>query len=127
VAKSENSYRRRPYRLRFEASYNRLQKVKEYCDNRLCTHNEERTDYPIYAKKVAEAVVSGEYDAGILVCGTGVGISIAANKVERHPLCCFARKPTAQSSRGNHNNANVLAFGSRVIGTSTAEAMLTLF
>jgi ribose 5-phosphate isomerase B len=90
------------------------------------THNEERTDYPIYAKKVAEAVVSGEYDAGILVCGTGVGISIAANKVDGIRCVVCSEAYSAKLAR-EHNNANVLAFGSRVIGTSTAEAIVDAF
>lgn len=83
------------------------------------TYNTEAVDYPIYAKKAAEAVVSGECDKGILICGTGIGISIAANKVKgiRAALChdVFSAKATRQ-----HNDANMLAMGARVIGPGLA-------
>lgn len=79
------------------------------------TYGAESVDYPDYALPVAEAVASGEYDYGILICGTGIGMSIAANKVTgiRCALChdVFSAKATRL-----HNNANMLAFGARVIG-----------
>lgn len=76
-------------------------------------------DYPEYGQAVARAVASGEYDKGILVCGTGIGMSIAANKVPgvRCALCtdCFSAEATRE-----HNDSNVLALGARVTGTGLA-------
>ncbi len=76
-------------------------------------------DYPVYAKLAANAVANGECDKGILICGTGIGISIAANKIKgiRCALChdCFSAKATRE-----HNDANMLAMGARVIGPGLA-------
>ena len=90
------------------------------------THNSDSVDYPVYGKKVAEAVKSGEYEKGILVCGTGIGISIAANKVKgiRAALChdVFSAKMTRL-----HNDANILALGARVIGAGHALEIVEAF
>jgi len=90
----------------------------------LGTHNDQSTDYPDYAHMVASRVASGRYDRGILVCGTGVGMSIAAN---RHPgircVCC-SDVYTAKLSR-QHNDANVLAIGERVLGVGLAWQVVT--
>ena len=90
------------------------------------TDSEERTDYPIYGKKVADAVASGEYEYGILICGTGVGISLAANKVKGIRAVVCSEPYSAKLSR-QHNNTNILAFGARVIGTATAEMIVDEF
>ncbi|MBQ4627527.1 MAG: ribose 5-phosphate isomerase B [Clostridia bacterium] len=83
------------------------------------TENEESCDYPVFAKKACEAVVSGKCDRAILVCGTGIGMSMAANKVRgiRAAVCTetFAAKYTRL-----HNDANVLCMGARVIGEGVA-------
>ena len=83
-------------------------------------------DYPIYARKVANSIVSGECEQGILICGTGIGISISANKVKgiRAALChdCFSAEATRQ-----HNDANVLAMGARVIGAGLAIKIVDTF
>lgn len=83
-------------------------------------------DYPVYAQKVANAIVSGQCSKGILICGTGIGISIAANKVKgiRCALChdCFSAEATRQ-----HNDANVLALGGRVIGPGHAVKIVDIF
>ena len=83
------------------------------------TFSEESCDYPVYAKLAANAVVSGECDKGILICGTGIGISITANKIKgiRCALChdCFSAKATRL-----HNDANMLAMGARVVGPGLA-------
>ncbi len=88
--------------------------------------SEESVDYPIYSKKVANAVASGECDKGILICGTGIGISIAANKVKgiRAALChdCFSAKATRE-----HNDANILAMGARVVGPGLALMIVDTF
>ena len=90
------------------------------------TDSGERCDYPVYAKKVADAIVSGECELGILICGTGVGISIAANKVKGIRAVVCSEPYTAKLSR-QHNNTNILAFGARVIGMSTAEMIVDEF
>ncbi|MBQ2982540.1 MAG: ribose 5-phosphate isomerase B [Lachnospiraceae bacterium] len=90
------------------------------------SYDEQSVDYPIYAKKVAEAILSGECDKGILICGTGIGISIAANKYEgiRAALCtdCFMAEATRL-----HNDANILAMGGRVVGAGLALKMVDTF
>lgn len=79
------------------------------------TFNKESCDYPVIAKEVAKKIVSGEFNRGILVCGTGIGMSIAANKVHgiRASLCgdTYSARMTRQ-----HNDSNVLCLGERVIG-----------
>ena len=89
-------------------------------------YSEESVDYPVYAKKVAHAVADGECERGILICGTGIGISITANKVPgiRAALCgdCFS----AQATR-DHNDANILAMGARVTGPGLALKIVDTF
>ena len=84
------------------------------------------TDYPIYAKRVAIAIQNGDCEKGILVCGTGIGISMAANKIKgiRAALCSdyFSAKYTRL-----HNDANILAMGGRVVGPGLAIEMVALF
>ncbi|EPY2272227.1 ribose 5-phosphate isomerase B [Clostridium sporogenes] len=83
------------------------------------TYTEESCDYPDYAQKVAEKVVAKEFDFGILVCGTGIGISIAANKVKGVRAALCSDTFSAHSCR-EHNNANILALGQRVVGVGLA-------
>ncbi|MGT2784877.1 ribose 5-phosphate isomerase B [Streptococcus merionis] len=83
----------------------------------------ERTDYPKYGKLVAQSVSSGSNDLGILICGTGVGISIAANKVKGIRAVVCSEPYSAKLSR-EHNNTNILAFGSRVIGSELAKMIV---
>ena len=88
--------------------------------------NADRVDYPDFAKKCAQAVVEDEGSFGILICGTGIGISIAANKVAgvRAALCHDAF--TASATRA-HNDANILCFGERVVGKGVVESMIDAF
>ena len=89
-------------------------------------HDASRTDYPDWGHRLGEAVARGEYDRGVLVCGSGVGISIAAN---RHAgvRCALCGDPyTAKMSRA-HNDANVLALGARVVGAGVAEEIVEAF
>jgi ribose 5-phosphate isomerase B len=80
-------------------------------------------DYPIYAHKVADAVLGGEADRGILICGTGNGMALAANKI-RGIRCVVCSEPyTARLSR-LHNNTNMLAFGARVVGSELAKLIV---
>lgn len=83
----------------------------------------EAVDYPDFALKVAEAVRSGEYDRGILCCGTGIGVAIAANKVPgiRAALC---HDPFSARAAREHNNANILTLGGRVIGPGLAKEIV---
>lgn len=88
--------------------------------------DETSCDYPVYGKKVAHAVADGECEKGILICGTGIGISLAANKVRgiRAALCtdCFMAEMSRQ-----HNDANILALGARVIGPGLALKIVDTF
>lgn len=87
------------------------------------TDSAERTDYPQYGKKVAEEVASGNADGGILICGTGVGISISANKVSGIRAVVCSEPYSAKLSK-QHNNTNILAFGSRVVGSELAKMIV---
>lgn len=84
------------------------------------TDDNESCDYPAYGKKVGEAVVNGEADCGILICGTGVGISIAANKVKGVRAAVCSDVATAHLVK-EHNNANIIAFGARIVGVELAK------
>ena len=90
------------------------------------TNSEERCDYPIYGKKVADLVASQACDCGILICGTGVGISLAANKVHGIRAVVCSEPYSAKLSR-MHNNANIVAFGARVVGMAMAEMIVDAF
>ncbi|AUJ31949.1 MULTISPECIES: ribose 5-phosphate isomerase B [Liquorilactobacillus] len=83
----------------------------------------QRTDYPIYGKKVAEEVAKGNYDLGIVMCGTGIGIGLAANKVPGIRAAMVSEPYSAAFSR-RHNNTNVLSMGSRVVGVELAKMIV---
>ena len=90
------------------------------------TYSEASCDYPVYAKAVANAVASGECERGILICGTGIGVSITANKIPgiRAALCgdCFSAEATRL-----HNDANILCMGARVVGEGLAVKITDTF
>jgi ribose 5-phosphate isomerase B len=90
------------------------------------TYSEDSCDYPVYGEAVARAVASGECEKGIVICGTGIGISISANKVPgiRAALCgdCFSAEMTRR-----HNDANILAMGERVLGPGLALKIVDTF
>lgn len=88
------------------------------------TDTTESCDYPIIGEKVANAVVAGEVDCGILICGTGLGMSLAANKVNGIRACVCSEPYTAKLSK-QHNNTNILAFGARVIGIEMAKMIVS--
>ena len=112
--------------------YSLMQEVKAHLEERgleykdFGCYSEESVDYPVYGKKAAEAVASGECERGIIICGTGIGISMAANKVKgvRAALChdCFSAAATRE-----HNDANMLAMGARVIGPGLALKIVDIF
>ena len=90
------------------------------------THNEERCNYPIYGQQVALRVADGRAEKGILICGTGVGISLSANKVKGIRAVVCSEPYSAQLSR-QHNNTNIVAFGSRVVGDAVALQIVDAF
>lgn len=87
------------------------------------TYSTESVDYPVYGKKVADAVASGECDLGVVMCGTGIGISIAANKVKGIRAAVVTNEFMAEMTR-RHNNANVIALGGRVITPEEAKVLV---
>ncbi len=109
-----------------------MKTVKDYLDEHgleykdYGTYSEESVDYPEYAKKVARAVLSGECDRGILICGTGIGITIAANRFKGIRAANCTNAFMAQACR-EHNDANILGMGARVIGPGTAVKILETF
>ncbi|OFU52795.1 ribose 5-phosphate isomerase B [Aerococcus sp. HMSC10H05] len=85
--------------------------------------SKDRTDYPKYGKAVADAIVNKKVDGGILICGTGVGISISANKVKGIRAVVCSEPYSAKLSR-EHNNTNIVAFGARVVGEDLAKMIV---
>ena len=112
--------------------YELMQEIMKYLDEKgyayknYGTYSTDSVDYPVYGRTVGDAVAKGECEKGILVCGTGIGISIAANKVPgvRAALCtdCFMAEATRE-----HNDANILALGGRVVGTGLALKIVETF
>ncbi|MGN0442706.1 MAG: ribose 5-phosphate isomerase B [Acutalibacteraceae bacterium] len=106
--------------------------IKKYLDesgieyNDFGCYSEESVDYPVYAKKVADAVASGECEKGVLCCGTGIGISIAANKVKGIRAAVVTNEFCAEMTR-RHNDANIIAMGGRVISEEQAVKFTKIF
>ena len=90
------------------------------------TDTEERVDYPVYGKRVADAVASGACELGILICGTGIGISLAANKAKGIRTAVCSEPYSAMMTR-RHNDSNIIAFGARVVGPATAKMIVDAF
>lgn len=90
------------------------------------TYDEKSVDYPDFAKKVALAVKSGEVDKGILMCGTGIGISIAANKV-KGIRCAHCTDVFSAEMSARHNNANIIALGGRITNETDAYSIVKTF
>jgi len=115
-----------------QGGYELMQEVKKHLEARgleykdFGTYSSESVDYPIYGKKVAHAVADGECEKGILICGTGIGISITANKIKgiRAALChdVFSAEATRL-----HNDANILAMGGRIVGPGLALMIVDKF
>lgn len=115
-----------------QAGYNLKQEIIKYLEEKGLEYkdygsfSEDPVDYPVYGKKVAHAVADGECEKGILICGTGIGISIAANKVKgiRAAQChdCFCAEATRL-----HNDANIVAMGARVVGPGLAVKIVDTF
>ena len=92
----------------------------------LGTHDQSSVDYPDFGHAVATAVVAGDADFGVCVCGTGIGISIAANRVPGARAALVHDVTTARLSR-EHNDANIVCFGERIVGTEVAKDALRVF
>ncbi len=90
------------------------------------TYSPERCDYPVFGERVALAVKAGEAERGVLICGTGVGISLAANKVKGIRAAVCSEPFTARLSR-QHNDAQIIAFGARVVGIGMAKMIVDAF
>ena len=90
------------------------------------TYSEESCDYPIYGEAVARAVAGGEYERGILICGTGIGMSMAANRIPGIRAALCVNEYLARMTR-LHNDANVLCLGERVIGQGLAASIVDAF
>ena len=90
------------------------------------TDTPERFNYPVSGYRVAKLVASGEVDGGVLICGTGVGISLAANKV-RGIRACVCSEPYSARMAKEHNNANIIAFGGRTVGVEHAWEMVRAY
>ena len=88
------------------------------------TDSDESCDYPEYGEKVGRAVAEGKVDAGVLICGTGIGISIAANKVKGVRAAVVSEPVSARLTK-EHNNANIIAFGARILGIEMAKEIVS--
>ena len=111
------------------AAYELKLQIKEYLESLghevvdFGSHSKERCNYPEFGEKVGRAVANKEVDGGVLICGTGVGISMAANKVNGVRAAVCSEPVTARLAK-EHNNANIIAFGERIVGVETAKAIV---
>ena len=87
------------------------------------TDTEKSCDYPVFGARAAHAVASGECDRGIVICGTGIGMMLAANKVDGI-RCVVCSEPYSAEMSRRHNDANMLAFGARVVGVELAKMIV---
>lgn len=109
--------------------YELKREIKVYLENKghtitdYGTHTAERCDSQVFGETVANAIARGDEDCGILICGTGVGISLAANKVRGIRAAVCSEPYTAKHTK-QHNNANIIAFGARVVGAELAKMIV---
>lgn len=114
------------------AGYEAKETIKEYLQEKMIevkdfgTFSKESCHYPVFAEKVSRSVASGECEKGILVCGSGIGVSIAANKIKgiRAALCY---EPLLAEMARKHNDANVLCLGARFSGAETVKKITDVF
>ncbi len=108
------------------------QEIKKYLEEKghevtdYGVNSTESCNYPEYGAAVGHAVVDGQAECGVLICGTGVGISIAANKVKGVRAAVCSEPVTARLVK-EHNNANIIAFGARIVGVETAKAIVDAY
>ena len=111
------------------AAYEMKLEIKQYLESKghevidFGTHSTDSCNYPEYGEAVGRAVAKNEVEGGVLICGTGIGISISANKVKgvRAAVCS---EPVSAALTKKHNNANVIAFGARIVGIEMAKAIV---
>jgi ribose 5-phosphate isomerase B len=114
------------------AAFEFKEQIKEYLDEKGLEYKDygcystERVDYPVYGEKVAKAVAGGECEKGLLFCGSGVGISISANKV-KGIRCVVCSEPYSAVLSRHHNDTNILAIGSRVVGIELAKMIIDMW
>ena len=112
--------------------YDLKERVKAYLDQEKIPYKDfgcdskESCDYPVFGKAAAEAVASGECDKGIVICTTGIGISITANKV-KGIRCALCSDPLSAEMTRRHNDANMLAMGAGMVGPNLAERIVQVF
>ena len=115
------------------AGYDMKEQCRDFLENKqgldvidVGVYNRDSSDYPDIAKKVASSIANGEYERGVLICGSGIGMSVAANRFKgvRAALC---HNPYLARLSRQHNNANILVMGGRVIGPELAFEMLRVF
>ena len=99
---------------------------KKYDVEDFGTNSSDSCDYPVFAKKVCEAILNCEAQKGILICGTGIGMSIMANRYKGIRAACLSDKYSAQMTR-KHNDSNVLCFGARVIDEALAKEIVDIW
>ena len=108
------------------------EKIKNYLDSKnipyedFGTHSTDSCDYPVFGKAAAEAVADGRCDRGIVICTTGIGISITANKV-KGIRCALCSDPLSAEMTRRHNDANMLAMGAGIVGPNLAERIVEVF
>ena len=108
------------------------EKIKNYLDSKnipyedFGTHSTDSCDYPVFGKAAAEAVADGRCDKGIVICTTGIGISITANKV-KGIRCALCADPLSAEMTRRHNDANMLAMGAGIVGPNLAERIVEVF
>jgi ribose 5-phosphate isomerase B len=114
------------------AAFEFKEQIKEYLEKKdieykdFGCHSRERVDYPVYGEMVAKAVTGGEFEKGLLFCGSGVGISISANKV--HGIrCIVCSEPYSAVLSRRHNDTNILALGARVVGLELAKMIIDMW
>ena len=112
------------YQLKLQIMQHLTEKGYTYVD--YGTNSEASVDYPVYAKKVCTAIQEGASDYGILICGTGIGMSMAANKQKGIRAACCTDTFSARFTR-LHNDANVLCLGARVLGAGLALDLVDLY
>ena len=112
--------------------YGLKQHIRDYLDSHGLDYrdfgcmDESNCDYPVYAKAAAESVASGQCEKGIVICTTGIGISIAANKV-KGIRCALCSEPLSAEMTRRHNDANMLAMGAGIVGKNLAENIVDTF
>ncbi|MBO4461709.1 MAG: ribose 5-phosphate isomerase B [Lachnospiraceae bacterium] len=114
------------------AAYDMKREIKSYLEEKgyevidFGCHSTERANYPEFGEKVGRAVAEKQVDCGVLICGTGIGISMAANKVKGVRAAVVSEPVSARLTK-EHNDANIIAFGARIVGIEEAKAIVDAY